>query len=98
MLAIDSSATPYYSMVISLARLPPFSIAIHPMSVVHCKKVNRLRQVCHYGLWVTMDYGLCYGLWLAGSGRFSHPEREKLIDGAVHFCRPLGEGEMTATV
>ena len=88
--AIDSSATPYYSMVISLARLPLFSIAIHPMSVVHCKKVNRLRQVCHYGL--------CYGLWLAGSGRFSHPEREKLIDGAVHFCRPLGEGEMTATV
>ena len=35
---------------------------------------------------------------LAGSGRFSHLEREKLIDGAVHFCRPLGEGEMTATV
>ena len=33
-----------------------------------------------------------------GTGRFSHPEREKLIDGAVHFSRLLGEGEMTATV
>src|SRR5439155_5502592 len=48
--AIDLSATPYYSMVISLAKSHLFSIAIHPMSVVHCKKVNRLRQVCHH--WV----------------------------------------------
>ena len=46
--AIDLSATPYYSMVIALARSPLFSIAIHPMSVAHCKKVNRLRQVCHH--------------------------------------------------
>src|SRR4029077_19233908 len=46
--AIDLSATPYYSMVISLAKSPLFSIAIHPMSVVHCKKVNRFRQVCHH--------------------------------------------------
>jgi len=46
--AIDLSATPYYSMVISLAKSPLFSIAIHPMSVVHCKKVNRLGQVCHH--------------------------------------------------
>jgi len=46
--AIDLSATPYYSMVISLAKSPLFSIAIHPMSVVHYKKVNRLRQVCHH--------------------------------------------------
>ena len=45
--AIDLSATPYYSMAISLAKSPLFSIAIHPMSVVHCKKVTRLRQVCH---------------------------------------------------
>src|SRR5947208_2887045 len=56
--AIDLSATPYYSMVISLAKSHLFSIAIHPMSVVHCKKVNRLRQVCHH--WVVcadMDNG-----------------------------------------
>jgi hypothetical protein len=49
MLAIDSSVTPYYSMAIRLAKSPLFSIAIHPMSVVHCKKVTRLRQVCHHG-------------------------------------------------
>jgi hypothetical protein len=49
--AIDLSATPYYSMVISLAKSPLFSIAIHPMSVAHCKKVNRLRHVCHH--WVS---------------------------------------------
>jgi hypothetical protein len=60
--AIDLSATPYYSMAISLAKSPLFSIAIHPMSVVHCKKVTRkvtrLRQVCHQ--WVRIPVRLLH--------------------------------------
>src|SRR6266850_6982573 len=49
MLAIDSSVTPYCSRVISPPRLRLFSIAIRPMSAVHCKRLNRLSQVCHHG-------------------------------------------------
>src|ERR1700752_1769358 len=76
--------TPYYSMVISLAKSPLFSIAIHPMSVVRCKKVNRLRQVCHH--WPSSRTPSSYGWKSAnqagpcckecdGNDPHSHPRR-----------------------